>query len=286
MSFFSNAHCHTRYCDGKNTPEEMVQAAQHLGFVSLGFSGHAQQGFGAPYAMEGDNQRQYREELRAMQKKQLAGGIGPRLWVGLEQDALVSPEQKKENRRDFDYILGSCHYIGTDSRGNPVSVDGSLDPLRAYLKEFHGGDILALVKEYFDAHTSILLAECPDIIGHFDLIRKHAVAQDLFDPESVAYRKVALTALESLKDLPLSQTIMEVNTGGMARGFLEDPYPTWELLGAWREMGGQVTLTSDCHDAKWLDYAFAETLAKLKKLGYRQLMRLGTGDSLWDTFAW
>ena len=35
-----NLHTHTTFCDGKNTPEEMVRAALSLGMDSLGFSGH------------------------------------------------------------------------------------------------------------------------------------------------------------------------------------------------------------------------------------------------------
>ena len=43
MRFLSNAHTHSTFCDGKNPPEEMIRAAEKLGFVSLGFSGHASQ---------------------------------------------------------------------------------------------------------------------------------------------------------------------------------------------------------------------------------------------------
>ena len=34
-------HTHTTFCDGKNTPEEMVVAAIEKGFVALGFSTHS-----------------------------------------------------------------------------------------------------------------------------------------------------------------------------------------------------------------------------------------------------
>ena len=36
-----NYHTHTKYCDGKNTPDEMVQRAIELGFTHLGFSEHS-----------------------------------------------------------------------------------------------------------------------------------------------------------------------------------------------------------------------------------------------------
>ena len=36
----ANYHTHTKFCDGDNTAEEMVQRALDLGFEHLGFSGH------------------------------------------------------------------------------------------------------------------------------------------------------------------------------------------------------------------------------------------------------
>ena len=44
-------HTHTTYCDGKNTPAEMVKAAYDMGFTDFGISGHgdyspAEPGFG------------------------------------------------------------------------------------------------------------------------------------------------------------------------------------------------------------------------------------------------
>ena len=61
------------------------------------------------------------------------------------------------------------------------------------------------------------------------------------------------------------------------------PYPADFLLDAWREMGGQLTLTSDCHNARDLDCAFAQTLSMLRQKGFTHIYRLGTGDSLWDS---
>ena len=39
MTFPSNAHTHSRWCDGADVIPAMVEAARALGFVSLGFSG-------------------------------------------------------------------------------------------------------------------------------------------------------------------------------------------------------------------------------------------------------
>ena len=66
MRFLSNAHTHSTFCDGKNPPEEMIRAAEKLGFVSLGFSGHASQGFDLEYSMTAETQRAYFETVRAL----------------------------------------------------------------------------------------------------------------------------------------------------------------------------------------------------------------------------
>ena len=39
--FPSTVHTHTTYCDGKNTPEQMIQSAIRQGLSVIGFSGHS-----------------------------------------------------------------------------------------------------------------------------------------------------------------------------------------------------------------------------------------------------
>ena len=41
ISFPSNLHGHTTYCDGKNRAEEYILAAIEKNFVSVGLSGHS-----------------------------------------------------------------------------------------------------------------------------------------------------------------------------------------------------------------------------------------------------
>ncbi len=280
MKFRSNAHTHTHYCDGKSTPREMLAAARRLGFVSLGFSGHADQGFDGAYSMGDGRQNAYEKELRRLAEELLAAGENLRLWVGLEQDGMVPQAKKEENKEQFDYILGSTHYLEKDFQGQAVAVDGDFVALKAYVAQVLRGDWMAMAQAYFDAHVAMLLADRPAIIGHFDLVRKAAVVGGLFDAKAPAYRRIALPALERAL---ASGGVLEVNTGGMARGDMQEPYPSMELLGAWREMGGKVTVTSDCHDAAWLGYGLDDMLPVLKNLGYRSVERMGIGDVLWET---
>ena len=48
----ANYHTHTSFCDGKNTPEEIVLYAIEKGFTSIGFSGHGYTPFDLRYCMK------------------------------------------------------------------------------------------------------------------------------------------------------------------------------------------------------------------------------------------
>lgn len=279
MMFLSNAHTHTPYCDGQSDIRETIRRAQALGFVSLGFSGHGHQGFDPDYSMSLQAQQAYIQELRELQKAHATLGIAPKLYVGVEQDALTPQEMKDQNRRDFDYIIGSAHYLSDKMDGKMEAVDGPRDMLTRFVKEVYGGDAVAMAAAYFKLLGSSVKADKPDIIGHFDVVRKHAKVLGL-DTENKGYRRAALEAMEEAFQ---GCRLMEVNTGNIARGYDTLPYPADFLLDAWREMGGEITLTSDCHNAKDLDCAFAQTVDMLRRKGFGRLYRLGSGDSLWDT---
>lgn len=277
MSFLSNAHTHSTYCDGKSTIAETLRAARALGFVSLGFSGHAMQGFDFAYSMSEENQRAYLKELRALQAEAQPGAL--RVWAGLELDVLACDEARRAAFTDFDYVIGSTHYLTPDWRGQSVAVDGDPELLKRYTDACFSGDVLAMAAAYYDIEVEGLLRDKPAVIGHFDLVRKSAKGLNLFDEDDPAYRRLALGALE--RAFPCG-AVLEINTGGMARGYLDAPYPTLELLCAWRELGGRVTVTSDCHNAHYLDFAFEAALALARKAGFTSAVRLGSGDALWE----
>lgn len=279
MPFLSNAHTHTLFCDGQNTPEEMLAAARKLGFVSLGFSGHGYQGFDPECSMSPETQRRYVETIRSMQKSCQDDSSFPRIWLGLEEDGMTPPAQRQQNRRDFDYVIVSSHYLTRDFEGQPVYVDGFPAMIREYVNKVLDGDFLAMVRQYYDIHVSALLSAKADIIGHFDLVRKYALSHNLFDENSPAYRRIAQDALE--KAFPCGG-LLEINTGAMARGKMDNPYPTRELLGAWHEMGGRITITSDCHMADKLDFAYPEAVRLAKDCGFSTAFRLGVGETLFE----
>ena len=62
-------HMHTTYCDGKNTPEEMIRAAVDKGLSAVGISGHSYTFFDTSYCMQKEEVPRYLAELRYLRIK-------------------------------------------------------------------------------------------------------------------------------------------------------------------------------------------------------------------------
>lgn len=268
----SSPHVHSHYCDGQSSMEEMVQAAISRGFVSLGFSSHAKQEFDLQYSMAQDREAAYIAEARSLQLK-YKGRI--RLWLGLERDYYSTADGAL-----FDYVIGSVHYIDHD--GSKVVVDGNAAQLRQDITCRYAGDGAAFAIDYYRLLGHYISRYKPAIIGHFDLVMKNNRRHELFDPLDAAVLRAAHDALSACFE---GCRLMEVNTGAMARSGAEVPYPAIGLLRRWREMGGQVILSSDCHFAPQIDANYAEGLLLMREAGYHEMQILGRYDALFETVA-
>jgi len=270
MTVASNAHTHTEFGDGKSTVAEMARAAASLGFVSLGFSDHGTQGFDLEYSVR--DEPAYIAEVCRL-RTEYEGRM--KIWLGVEFDPYGMVDARK-----YDYTIGAVHNIRYAGRQCPV--DATAQPLDELLRDHLGGDGMMLARLYYDAVAVGMRLLRPTILGHFDLIRKNNRGNRYFDTSDPMYRKIALNALEKARDCV---TCMEVNTGGMARGYTDTPYPEAFLLSAWREMGGEVIVTSDCHRAKFIDFGFDEAIALLRETRFRSVLRLGRGEALFEEVA-
>ena len=259
MTAKQNLHTHTSFCDGRDTPEEMVKQAIALGFSSIGFSGHSYF-YGSDYmpgAITEERTALCRAEVARL-KEAYRDRIA--IFFGLEVEMFSEIDLS-----GYDYLIGSVHYL---KMGDTFpGFDRSANEVAALIDEYFGGDGMAYARSYYEH-----LAELPahgsfDIIGHFDLITKHAETHNFFDRESKAYRTYALDAVDALKGkIPL----FEVNTGAIARGYRTTPYPDPFLLDALREGGFGAVISSDCHDCRYLDCAFSDAEALLRAHGFRE----------------
>ena len=237
-------HVHTTFCDGAASPREMVEAALALGCPRIGISTHAPLTYPS-YAMKPERAAEYRAEMAAL-REEYRGRI--EVLCGLELDLWSLPVD-----HSYDYIIGSVHSLSPlGENGRRTDVDGPYDALRAAIDRDFGGDPYAAAEDYF-ASVARLGERKPDIIGHFDLIRKHNRGGRLFDEESPRYLAAAFAAVDAL--LPLGIRF-EVNTGGIARGYRDTPYPAAPILSYILKKGGRVLLTGDAHRPENLCYQF------------------------------
>lgn len=263
ISIKSNPHTHTNYCDGSVPPRAMADAAVAKGFTCLGFAGHSYTEFDTRYCMCRRKTTEYIAEINLL-KTRYAGQID--LLCGVELDY-----HSDENPARFDYAIGSSHYVRDEHTGRYYAIDSTPDELSRALHEAFGGSVLALAAQYFANITEMCHQRGVHILGHFDLLRKFLGRHPSISPENPTYRKMAQAALENCVG---AGVIVEVNTGGMARGFTATPYPDTWLLRVLSEMGAKVILSSDAHDPSALDFHFAQTAELLKEIGFREIMTL------------
>lgn len=252
-----NLHTHTFYCDGKNAPEEIVKTAIEKGFSYIGFSGHSRMDFETDYTMSAQNEEKYFAEITALKEK-YAGKI--KILCGMERDFFSNIDTKR-----YDYIIASVHYVCCD--GKYYDVDLSPDDLGRVIKEYFGGDPYSYAEEYYRSVSKLE----GDVIGHFDLLTKFDRNNTVFSPKEERYKKAALSALKALLE---KNNVFEVNTGAMARGYKDMPYPDIWLLEEIKKHGGRIVLTSDCHDAKNLDYGFEMAEKMLYKMGFKDIYNI------------
>lgn len=264
MPFLSNAHTHTLFCDGKNTPEEMVQQALSLGFSSLGFSGHSFLAGEEDWTMSLEETSAYKQEilrLRAAYKGKI------RIYLGLEVDAASS----LSDLADYEYIIGSVHETTNPATGKRMPYDYNAETFQKVLDQCFGSDPLKLAASYYGDVVAMAHHLHPQILGHFNLITKYNRALHLIDEDAPAYRKIAS---EALLDACSTGCVVEINTGAMARGHASIPYPALWMLKLLREHRIPVTITSDCHNKEYLAHGFDTAIALAKEAGYASVLAL------------
>ncbi len=252
----TNYHTHTQYCDGKDSPEDMILHAMNLGFKSLGFSGHGYTDFDVRYCTRKEKMDIFIYEIKKLKKKYEQD---IQIYLGAEEDMYAPVE-----RSNYDYIIGSSHYSNFGDIYYPI--DSNYDYFNQSLS-LYGNNHLGFAETYFSKFCDYINTRKPDIVGHFDLITKFAERLEPFFFEDERYIELSK---KYMKEAMKSGCIFEINTGAMARGFRSTPYPHEELLHVLYKGGGKITLCSDCHDKMMLDWGFEEARELLRDIGFKK----------------
>jgi len=271
-SIAANYHCHSRFDDGHGELEEYVQAALRKGLRTLGFAGHAPVPFACGWTIPSPLLPEYLDTARRL-KRTYRERI--ELLVGLEVDyipEIISPASAQIRALNLDFTVGSVHFIGRLPDGELWTADGPPEELERGVSDSFGGDIRRAVEEYYRRMTAMIGTSPPDIIGHFDVIKKNNRGGKYFSEEEPWYRAAVIRTLDALA---VSPCILEINTGGVVRGTSGALYPSEWVLEECLKRKIPVMINSDAHKPEQLDGYYNEAVSILKGMGFQSLTQIG-----------
>lgn len=258
-------HTHTKYSHGANTPAEMYASALDKGLTLLGFSEHSPRPLGFDYLHEYREQLtrhlpDYAREVLALKAAPREGGHGPcRVLFGMEMDWLDGQEDYTRaacTAYDFDYLLGSVHFLGR------WGFDDGVEPWRNASQE----ECESRYTAYFTAWEAMIRSGLFNIAAHPDLIKIFSVEQFhiwLAKAESTAQIRRCLTAL---RDAGMA---MEISSAGLRKACREI-YPAPPIMALAAELGLPVSFASDAHGVDDVAHGFARLASYAKAFGFRE----------------
>ncbi|MFQ3619865.1 MAG: histidinol-phosphatase [Spirochaetales bacterium] len=267
----TNYHTHYSICDGKGEAEDYIRMALQKGFTALGFSSHAPVPFENPTNMEAKNLPVYLKTLQGLIKQYKEQLV---IYLGLEIDfihELTKPQKKLTTLPELDYFIGSFHCMWSPKNSCYREIDNTPEIFQAILEEDFGGNIQAFVERYYQYIAELLETLNPPILGHFDLIKKNNPKEKYFKESEAWYQKAVRTMYPILRKY---EPIVEVNTGGLARGKTDSVYPSPWILYELRKENVPVMINSDAHTPEMLDAYVEEAIYLLKDVGYKKVWTL------------
>lgn len=204
----ADLHSHTRYSHGASTPQEMYAAACTAGLKLLGFTEHSPRPLGFDYTNE------YREQLSrfmptyAREVCELRDNAAPdacQVLFGMEMDWLEGQAdfaRQACTAYDFDYLLGSVHFIGHwgfDDQASDWDILSQEECERNYVR-------------YFQSWREMIASGMFQIAAHPDLIKIFSVDRFHIWLNKPGSLDIIRTALTELRDAGMA---MEISSAGL-----------------------------------------------------------------------
>ncbi len=268
----TNYHSHCSFCDGRAPLEEFVKEAISQGFYSYGVSSHAPLPFPTQWTMEWEQMEAYLDEFKNLRSK-YADEI--ELYVGLEIDYLneeSNPSVARFTELPLDYRIGSVHLL-YDAAGEVVDIDCSPAVFKERVDRHFNGDVLRVVRMYFDRLFRMVELGGFDILGHADKMHYNASCYHpglLDEPWYEALMKDYFSLVASRGYL------VEINT--KAYDSLGTFYPNsryWELM---KEYQIKILVNSDAHYPERINAGRMEALRLLQAKGFATVAELHQGS--------
>jgi histidinol-phosphatase (PHP family) len=251
-------HVHERHSRDATTAgiPEYIVSAEARGVHEIAFTTHLITiGPDVAISIHEDEIPEYIEDIRKAQKH-----TGVKLLVGLEVDYFPGEERHLENilsSHDFDFILGSTHYINGVDIGSQTQAEGY----------FADRPLSRAADEYYTVWKRAIESGLFDVMAHPDYWRKYLH----FYGKTASWGEYGSRVYDALESAADNGIGIEVNTAGERAG-TGHFYPLQEFLVAAYEVGIKtVTIGSDSHTAGTLGYRLDEAARMLKAAGFNSL---------------
>lgn len=248
----ADLHCHTRRCGhADGDVADYVAGALGAGLEVVGIADHL------PFVDRVDpTLTMGAEELPGYVREvheAAAGAPGDiEVLLGIEADFVPGTEgdvARLLDQQPFDYVLGSVHVLGDWLFDHPDHRDR--------YREVHPDEFW---EEYLTTVRMAVETGLFDVLAHADLAKK-------FD---VRPTRAPLDLYEGVAEaMARSGVAVEVNTSGLYKP-VGEIYPERSLLERCRAHGVSMTLGSDAHSPAHVGRAFAEGVALVRSVGYRE----------------
>ncbi|MDD2413668.1 MAG: histidinol-phosphatase [Eubacteriaceae bacterium] len=267
----TNYHIHSTYCDGQNSLSQMAAAAYQSGLNSIGFTSHAPLKYDNDWTMNSERLSDYFLEIAELKKKYFKK---MHIFTGLEIDFYldnfsITPLAQSLLSK-VDYWIGSIHCMGCLDNLKDASIDYTMSTMLKGINQCFDGNSKRLVETYYKGIAHLANNYSPDIIGHFDIIKKNNVKNIFFNESESWYKNAWQNALDAIE---ASHSIIEINTGGIARYGNRCLYPSFSILKEIIRRKIPITITADSHQIKNINYGYSNLIPSLlAEAGVKQIM--------------
>jgi histidinol-phosphatase (PHP family) len=179
------------------------------------------------------------------------------LKLGIEADFIRGAEDRTASlleARDFDYVLGSVHFLGED---------GAVDDTR-YDVWNSDGDPDSLWRRYFEWIAETARSGLFDILSHPDLVKIWGEGRSVPEKDPRTYFEPVAEAIAE------SGIAVEISTAGLRKP-VGEIYPDRMYAEMCIEAGAAFALSSDAHTPEQVGFGYDRALEYMADLGIEEI---------------
>ena len=259
---FSDQHMHSDFSgDSDAKMSDMINSAINKGLKTICFTDHYDPLFPC-YRPEEDNifdldTKKYHENAVIIRNDE---SIQSKINVRIGMELGIYPKVYEMckgivKEYPYDFIILSSHTAGETDPYLPSYWEGinPIDGIKKYYEE-----ILLNLQNFDDF----------DVYGHLDYCVRYTKTtkeQRSIDNYKEIFREIFRIIVDKNKGI-------EINSGGLRKGNLNEFNPSPEILSFYKECGGEIiTFGSDAHNPDDIAYGINEACEVLKNIGFKYI---------------